>query len=489
MKEAPSYAFGALGETADTNFENLLVGLEGLTEVNIFERFLSEDVLNAIITETHRYARDVKNDANFEITKDELKVFIGVLILSGYHQLPSERDYWSEDEDLSVALVRNAIPRNRYMEIKAMLHFANNAEINQHTHDRGYKVRMLIDKFNENFQKWGVFDKHLSIDEMMVRYYGHHPLKQYIKGKPIRFGYKFWAICGSNGYCYKFDLYAGKAVSSVQQPLGTRVVKGMLECVTDPNSHMVFFDNFFNSHDLLVELREMGFRATGTLRKNRVSRCPLQSDKALQKMKRGSYDAQFDSKNNITILKWNDNNCVTIGTNFDEIKPLQTVVRHQKRQAAPLSINQPMLIHNYNKFMGGVDQHDWLLEKHCISIHGTKWYWPIFTRVIDMAVVNTHILYNKISATKKSIKDIRRSVAVYYLKLGKQKRTTKGPVPEQTGHTSVSDAVRLDQVGHIIGKRDRQRRCQYKSCTGKPLTFCTKCTATLCMTCFPKFHL
>ena len=29
-----------------------------------------------------------------------------------------------------------------------------------------------------------------SIDEIMVPYYGRHSSKQYIRGKPIRFGYK-----------------------------------------------------------------------------------------------------------------------------------------------------------------------------------------------------------------------------------------------------------------------------------------------------------
>ncbi|GFV64177.1 hypothetical protein TNCV_1491061, partial [Trichonephila clavipes] len=37
---------------------------------------------------------------------------------------------------------------------------------------------------NANFQKLGIFDKHLSIDEMMIRRYGHRYCKQYIKGKP-----------------------------------------------------------------------------------------------------------------------------------------------------------------------------------------------------------------------------------------------------------------------------------------------------------------
>ncbi|GFY75586.1 uncharacterized protein TNIN_157531 [Trichonephila inaurata madagascariensis] len=67
-------------------------------------------------------------------------------------------------------------------------------------------------KINYETAKWGIFDKHLSIDEMMIRYYGHHYFKQYIKGKPIRFGYKMWALCGNNGYCYNFDLYSSKEV-------------------------------------------------------------------------------------------------------------------------------------------------------------------------------------------------------------------------------------------------------------------------------------
>lgn len=376
------------------------------------------------------------------------------------------------------------------MEIKSNLHFANNAN---HTPDRGFKVRLLIDKFNEKFIKWGVFDKHLSIDEMMVRYYGHHPLKQYIKGKPIRFGYKLWALCGSNGYCYKFDLYSGKSTSAEgsnsQQPLGSRVVMDLLKCVEDPNSHIIFFDNFFNSHKLLKDLREMGFRATGTMRKNRVAYCPLQSDAALQKMQRGSFDWFFDVKNKVTILKWHDNTCVTLGTNCDFIEPLQTVSRRKKGQETPQVINQPLAIHNYNKFMDGVDKHDWLLELHSIGIRGKKWYWPLFTRFIDMALVNTNVVYNKIHDEKKSMKDIRRSIAVHYLKSGHRMRTTeRGHISDQTSHKTVPDSIRLDGVHHVIGKRDTQRRCQWNSCTGKPITFCTKCNVTLCLKCFPKYH-
>jgi hypothetical protein len=63
---------------------------------------------------------------------------------------------------------------------------------------------------NDNFHKWKIRPANLSIDEVIIRYYGHHSLKQLIRSKQIRFGNKLWALFGENGYCYNFSLYCGK---------------------------------------------------------------------------------------------------------------------------------------------------------------------------------------------------------------------------------------------------------------------------------------
>ena len=44
----------------------------------------------------------------------------------------------------------------------------------------------------------------------MIPYYGKHYAKQFIRGKPIRFGFKNWALCTSSGYMMAFDIYVGK---------------------------------------------------------------------------------------------------------------------------------------------------------------------------------------------------------------------------------------------------------------------------------------
>lgn len=260
---------------------NLKRDLGQMSAADLFEQFFDEDVYDMILEETIRYAVTQKNKHGFTITKDDLKIFMGFLIFSGYHTLPSERDYWSEDDDLGQPIVRNAFSRNAYLEIKSHIHFADNAKAMDNKNDRYFKIRPLFEKVKTNFRQFGVFQENLSIDEMMVRYYGRHSLKQFIRSKPIRFGYKLWAMCGDDGYCFNFSLYAGKESNQTAEPLGTRVVVDMLSIVENSKNHCVYFDNFFSSHSLLCKLKEMLFRATGTIRENRTAHCPLQPTKAL----------------------------------------------------------------------------------------------------------------------------------------------------------------------------------------------------------------
>ncbi|GFT55575.1 hypothetical protein NPIL_527701 [Nephila pilipes] len=81
--------------------------------------------------------------------------------------------------------------------------------------------------------------------------------------------------------------------------------------------------------------------------------------------------------------------------------------------------------------------------------------------IIYMAVVNTCVIYNMVNAEKKSIKEIRRHIAIAYLKKGNTAQIQIG-IPSYTISSRVMeiDTVRRDGVGHIISKREKQRRCQ-----------------------------
>jgi hypothetical protein len=71
------------------------------------------------VDETLRYAAEQKNKPTFSVEIEDIKIFIEFLIFSGYNRLPSERDYFSDAEDLGVQLVKDAMSRNRYLEVVA----------------------------------------------------------------------------------------------------------------------------------------------------------------------------------------------------------------------------------------------------------------------------------------------------------------------------------------------------------------------------------
>lgn len=49
----------------------------------------------------------------------------------------------------------------------------------------------------------------------MIAYYGRHSCKQFIRGKPIRFGYKVYCLNTFGGYLIDFEKYQGKSVNNI----------------------------------------------------------------------------------------------------------------------------------------------------------------------------------------------------------------------------------------------------------------------------------
>ncbi|CAH2098249.1 unnamed protein product [Euphydryas editha] len=164
--------------------ENMITELEGKSAVEIFENILCDEILQYIVHETVTYAKNYKNDLNFNLTVEELKVFIGILFFSSYHHLPQSKLYWCRDDDVHIPFVEKAMSRNRFDKIKSYLHFNDNSRIDKT--DKAFKIRPFINKANESFRKFGIFESNLAVDEMIVKYFGHHGIKQFIKGKPVR---------------------------------------------------------------------------------------------------------------------------------------------------------------------------------------------------------------------------------------------------------------------------------------------------------------
>ncbi|XP_013193343.1 piggyBac transposable element-derived protein 3 isoform X2 [Amyelois transitella] len=454
--------------------------LKDLTPVQIFEKLFDDEVFEMIVHFSNLYASQ-NNRHNFCVTTEELRIFFGILILSGYHKLPREHMYWSLDEDVGVEVVSKAMSRNRFREIKRNLHLVDNNDAST-TSDKMFKVRKLSEVLMKKYNQWGIFHEFISIDESMIRYYGHHPAKQFIRGKPVRFGYKNWVAASSSGYCYSFDIYCGKSTTPTTEPLGTRVVKLLLnKLTTNAANHKVFFDNFFTSCDLLYDLRQSGFRATGTVRENRTKKCPLSSVKEMMKKSRAVYDYRFDKNNEILLVRWKDNSICTMATNYDSYEPLGLVKRWcpEKKEKAEVTI--PHLFQNYNKGMGGVDELDQSISLYRIGIHGKKWWWVLFTYMIDMTIANAWRLHVLAKEDPMDQLLFRRNIARYYLRHSIQKQNTRPS-------SSNIDGLQLDGKNHVPEKLVKRVRCVV--CHNRSRWGCKKCKKTLCIekSCFADFH-
>ena len=270
---------------------------------------------------------------------------------------------------------------------------------------------------NATLAKFGVFHKDLSIDESMVPYFGRHIAKMFIRGKPIRFGYKLWSLCGSDGYPYHPQVYKGKKATSSNEPLDTRVVNHMVEVVrenSDVAKHHFFFDNFFTSHKPLSDLESKKVKGTGTVRENQTGGAnrDLTSTKVMKKSTRGTFDFRCDGT--VFMCKWNDNSVVTVASNCQPHTPVHEVRSRVKGQPVN-NVQKPHLIDAFNQGIGGVDLMDRILASYMPSIRGNKWYWPLFTIALNMTVVSAWWIHCKITESLMSHLDFRREFAICQL--------------------------------------------------------------------------
>ena len=82
-------------------------------------------------------------------------------------------------------------------------------------------------------------------------------MKQYIKNKPIKWGFKVWQRCGaSSAFLYEFHIYTGKKAHP-EFGLGEQVVLQLARKLRNSNVK-IFRDNYFTSPALCMSLLNVG---------------------------------------------------------------------------------------------------------------------------------------------------------------------------------------------------------------------------------------
>ncbi|KAM5180744.1 piggyBac transposable element-derived protein 4-like [Mantella aurantiaca] len=184
--------------------------------------FLTDEVIEKIVTETNRYKeqqsatlyRKFSRIRKWEpVTKDDIWNFLGLIILQGVVKKPLQKWYWSTNKLLETPFFGTVMTEYRFSLIMKFLHFTNNEEFDETTHPAP-KLKKIWEVFQmvvKNFQQTYVPERDISIDESLMAYKGRLSWIQYIASKRARFGIKSYMLCeSSTGYIWNSVIYTGK---------------------------------------------------------------------------------------------------------------------------------------------------------------------------------------------------------------------------------------------------------------------------------------
>lgn len=495
--------------------------VEQLTALDYFKLFWTNDITKLVTEQTNNYSVQ-KSGQSVNTTSSEIEQFIGMHMKMGVVGLPSYTLYWSNE--MRYPPVADIMPRKRYEKLRRYLHIVDNMTYDEQTADKLFKVRPLIEQVAKNCRKISPEENH-SVDEQIIpSKTKYSKIRQYNPKKPVKWGFKNLVRAGSSGFMYDFYIYAGKNDAAEQSEEGkdlqksAQVVVKLCEVLPSNAGHKLFFDNWFTTLDLILHLKQRGILACGTVRSNRLQKCPLKSKKELKKAGRGSLDYRSDLNSGIIIVKWLDNGPVHFASNFVGIAPMSAVERWSPEEKKRKDIQCPQVVKLYNSGMGGVDLADMLISLYRIVVKTRRWYIKIFWHCVDICKVNAWVLYRRHCMEQGIVRKHQKSLLKFSLEVadalilenkaapsagnvGKPGRPPKRKSVEvvcdsKLGRKPVTpcpnNSIRTDQFGHWPvfkeGEKGRCRKCK----TGYSRVFCCKCHVCLCLTsqrnCFMEYH-
>ena len=287
----------------------------------------------------------------------------------------------------------------------------------------------------------------LSLDEMMIRFFGRSYETHRMKNKPIKEGYKFFVLTTKTGFVVNFTPDGRRAARVGQQEYSEDKSLGKIESMiifmlkiipqlkekqltrlknknkiaTRSNSNEIFdekmmgtfclaMDNYFTLPKVIAALREMGVGIVGTAR-YRSKAWPPNELKAISKesAKFNQFYWTIDEYGTL-LARWMDNGmvfcCSTIHRAGNKIKRMRK--RPRKTQNNRMHVDKicgengaveiyiPTLIDDYNYWMGDVDVADQRISYYHPSKLVCKRTWiPIFMQLLSIIRNNAYLVHRQ----------------------------------------------------------------------------------------------
>ncbi|KAG7219363.1 hypothetical protein INR49_019095 [Caranx melampygus] len=474
--------------------------------LSLFQLFFSDSVVRKIIANTNaNAARRKQAGMSFRwevLTVNGFYTFLAIVIFTGLVSVHHRSDYWRTKWPYNFPFPSEKMTRDRFEAILWSLHLSdpkedeeNEKKRNTPKYDRLFKIKPLytemVDACKAYFQPY----QNLSIDERMVASKACIRLKQYIKNKPTKWGYKLYVLADSStGYTCNFFVYSGERDSPTDHSLRYSAVMDLLPFNILGSGYKLYIDNFYTSHTLFTDLSKKNIGCCGTIRKNLMGIPQTQTNELPKKAERG--DLRWIRRGKLLFVKWMDTREVTMCSTVHQAYSGQTVNRKVKEAGVwknkPIPV--PDCIMDYNQNMGGVDLSDALIGSCGIRHKTTKWYKTFFYHFVDIAVVNSFLLHMELFKIRQdpaqtkplTQKTFRERLAKEMLEFAEGSEATTPPPPPTTCMPAFFNREETRARKHC-------KRC-YDAGTPRVKTavFCRRCKVPLCLSskknCFQLWH-
>ena len=98
-------------------------------------------------------------------------------------------------------------------------------------------------------------------------------------------------------------------------------------------------------------------------------------------------------EDSLVALKWADKRQVSMLSSVHNDDMMTKVRRMRRVEGGQEEVRKPVMVEQYNQYMGGVDKSDQLSSYYGFCHRTVKWWRWGFFHLRDMAVVNAYVLY------------------------------------------------------------------------------------------------
>ena len=200
-----------------------------------------------------------------------------------------------------------------------------------------------------------------------------------------------FSLCETSGYLWNSFVYLGKEPNrngddpDLVQRLGKSgaVIPRLMGTLLN-KGYRLYVDNWYTSQVLLNYLHENNTAACGTAQKNQIKLPKVFTDAPLAK---GEHSFRRDD--DLLAMRFNDKKEIY----FLSTIPQANMVNTGRQDWEGNQVRKLQVVHDYNRYMGGVDRNDEMLSNYISVQKSMKWTQKVASHFIEEAVLNSMLIF------------------------------------------------------------------------------------------------